>query len=222
MMKQLITYILISTIVFLLQSAYAEDREVYRFEGEGNRTLPEFTVDGPWTLDWSARSEFFRLASIEMRLYDAESGDFIGSIAELKGIGQGYKLFEDPGSYQVRVVATGVEWEITVEEISEERATSLKRETQGPPDFATQLRSRVPVDSFSSWRPEGNDTLFLFEDGNLGWRVSFRPAVCPGLASATALSFVTPGADPAEGYDSIMLDDGTRCYFESVKYHFAK
>jgi hypothetical protein len=222
MMKKPITYILIGTIVIFLQTAHAEDREVFRFEGEGNRTLPEFTVDGPWTLDWSARAEFFRLASIEMRLYDGESGDFIGSIAELKGIGQGYKLFEDPGSYQIRVVATGVEWEITVEEISEERAASLKREAEGPPDFSTQAKSRVPVDSFASWRPEGNEALFLFEDGNYGWRVTFRPAVCPGLSSATALSFVTPGADPSEGYDSIMLDDGTRCYFESVTSRFAK
>ena len=222
MMKQIITCILISAIAIFLETAYAENPEVLRFEGEGNSTLPVFTVEGPWTLDWAASAEYFRLASIEMRLYDGESGDFIGSIAELKGIGQGYKLFEDPGTYEIRVVATGVDWEIEVEEISDQQAASLKREAEGLADSSIRVRSRVPVDSFVSWRPEGNEALFLFEDGNFGWRVLFRPRVCPGLASATALSFVMPGADPAEGYDSILLDDGTRCYFETVTSHFAK
>jgi hypothetical protein len=37
-----------------------------------------------------------------------------------------------------------------------------------------------------------------------------------GLKSATAISFVTPVVDGTDEYDSILLEDGTRCYFNSV------
>jgi hypothetical protein len=36
------------------------------------------------------------------------------------------------------------------------------------------------------------------------------------LEKATAVSFVTPQNDPEGSYDSILLDDGTRCYFGKV------
>jgi len=41
-------------------------------------------------------------------------------------------------------------------------------------------------------------------------------APCPGLTSAKALSFVSPAGMPGNEYDSVLLDDGTRCYFDRV------
>jgi hypothetical protein len=55
----------------------------------------------------------------------------------------------------------------------------------------------------------------LFNDYGVAWRISFSPN-CPGLKAATAISFVTPVVDGADEYDSILLEDGTRCYFNSV------
>jgi len=69
--------------------------------------------------------------------------------------------------------------------------------------------------TFSEWRADGNEVLLLFDSNNTGWRVTFaRP--CPGLESAKVISFVTPAAGSLDDYDSILLEDGTRCYFDRV------
>lgn len=81
---------------------------------------------------------------------------------------------------------------------------------------AKQIARQVTEGGFSSWRAVDDETLLLFaEDDATGFRVSFSPA-CPGLTAAKALSFVTGFDDGIESYDSILLEDGTRCYFKSV------
>ena len=59
-------------------------------------------------------------------------------------------------------------------------------------------------------------TLLLFAADKVhGYRVMFSPA-CPGLSNAKALSFVTEFDQGVESYNSILLDNGTRCYFNRV------
>ena len=170
-------------------------------------------------LDWSTRSEFPMLASFQIRLYDGESGDYIGMVAEIiKGTGSGLNLFEEAGTFQIVIVATSSEWDIGVEKVSVEQAAAMKRSAEGASSMLDSTRRAarlVPEASFESWRPDGNDTLLLFSDGEPDWRVSFSPP-CPGLESATALSFVITSGDSMGQYDSILLEDGTRCYFTSV------
>jgi hypothetical protein len=190
-----------------------------QLQGSDSGRPPAFSVDGPWLLDWRTKSEFPLLSSIEIRLYDADSGDYVGMIAELKGTGSGLKFFEYPGTYQLVIVGTFVDWNITIEEISEERAATLKRRATGETsmlDSAQEATRNVPESSFESWRAEDNETLLLFRDGRLAWRVSFSPP-CETLESATALSFVMPADDSDIGsYDSVLLDNGNRCYFTDV------
>ena len=170
-------------------------------------------------MEWSTKSEQPLLASIEIRLYDANSGEYLGMVAELKGTGSGVKLFESPGSYQFVIVGTFVDWDIRIEEVDAERAAAMRREAEGRStilDTAREVSRLIPESSFESWRPEGNDTLLLFRDGILSWKIGFAPA-CPGLESATALSFVMRSVDRGtDQYDSILLDSGQRCYFTSV------
>ncbi len=214
-MKILISVILMTAMV-LLGSVAAAD--VQKLSGKDSGRPPVFTVDGPWTMDWIARSEFPLLASIDVRLHDGTTGEFIGMIVEIQQPGRGLKLFENAGTFQIVVVGTFVEWDIEIEEISEEQAARLKRNADGRPsllDSARQVSNRVPEGSFKSWRPQDDENLLLFGDNGIGWRVTFSPA-CPGLKSATAISFVSPADDRWGQYDSIMLDDGTRCYFDSV------
>ena len=81
---------------------------------------------------------------------------------------------------------------------------------------ANMADRQVEASAFNSWRPVDNGTLLLFaEDKAHGFRVTFSPP-CPGLADATALSFVTSFETSAQSFDSILLDDGTQCYFERV------
>ena len=216
-MRRHIAEIMVAVILILFSTALAAE-EITTLTGKDSGKPPTFTVDGPWMLDWSTRSEFPMLASFEMRLYDGESGDYIGMVAELKGTGSGLKLFENAGTFQIVIVATSSDWKIGIEEVSSEQAAVMKRSAAGASsmlDSAGRAARLVPESSFESWRPEGDDTLLLFHDGDPGWRVSFSPS-CPGLGSATSLSFVMTSGDGMGQYDSILLEDGRRCYFTSV------
>lgn len=215
-MKNIIPSICIGVAAILWSSAFAENPENLRFIGEGSGESAVFSMDGPWTLDWSVNSEFPLLASFEIRLHDGVSGKIIGRVAELEGIARGLKLFEQSGTFQIVVAGRSVNWEIDVLEVSEQQAADLKG---GSSLSASSLRlsRRVPEGSFVEWRPEGDGTLLLFDDNEVVWRISFSPD-CPGLRSASVISFVTPAGDlgGTDQFDSILLEDGTRCYFNSV------
>lgn len=64
-----------------------------------------FETPGAWLLDRSTRSDDLLPKTFELRLYDAESSEYIGTILQLQENGSGRKLFEDAGQYQMEVVA---------------------------------------------------------------------------------------------------------------------
>ena len=206
-----------------------------RFAGDATDTTDVFTMDGPWVLDWSARSPS-RLpcnyeiwskdgkeglpCNFELRLLDADSGAHLGTIAQLEGEGRGYKLFGMPGSYRIGIVSQHVKWELLVKPITEEKAAKLELLTEDGltlEDRSVAAAREVPDSSFTSWRPVDDKTLLLFaEDGKAGYRVTFTPG-CTGMADARVLSFVSASsAGGIERYDSILLDNGTQCYFDRV------
>lgn len=192
-------------------------------------------MDGPWVLDWSAQSPS-RLpcnyeiwskdgraglpCNFELRLVDAGSGAHLGTIAQLEGEGRGYKLFGAAGTYRIEVVSQHVTWELLIKPITEEKAARLKSLTEKGPtleDRSVAAAREVPDSSFTSWRPVDDKTLLLFaEDGKTGYRITFTPG-CTGMAEARVMSFVSASsAGGIERYDSILLDDGTQCYFDRV------
>jgi len=188
------------------------------FEGEGSGRSAIFATSGPWMLDWSIASDMPVIAKFEMRLHDGATGALIGPVIDVEGTGQGSKLFAEEGEFQLTVVATAVQWQVSVTEVDEEMAARVVRESEGRATLADRSAStsrRVGEATFDSWRPENDSLLLLFAEDGTGYRVSFEPP-CHGLAAATALSFVTARGATAEEYDSILLEDGTRCYFGSV------
>ena len=111
-------------------------------------------------------------------------------------------------------------WELLVKPITQERAAKLKALTEQGPTLADRSAAaarEVAEGTFASWRPVDDNTLLLFaEDETTGYRVTFTPG-CTGLANVTALSFVSASsAGGIERFDSILLDDGTQCYFDRV------
>jgi len=175
--------ILLLVLSLVACSAVLAETEVIRISGDDSSKPPVFTVDGPWLLDWSTRSKFPMLANFEMRLHDATSGKFIGTVAQLEGTGRGLKLFEDSGSYQLVIVAGNVDWDIEISEISQDQAGQMERAAKGKPslkDSSQMVLRRVRETSFVEWRPVDDETLLLFSDDGLGWRATFASA-CPGL-----------------------------------------
>jgi hypothetical protein len=199
---------------------FAEAGTLARFEGVGNERTPVFEPGGPWMLYWYTQSDNTLPKTFELRLYDVDSGGYAGTIIQQRIIANGKKLFEEPGRYQVAVVAANLEWTLVVSEIPDDKAAQLVRESKGQPtigDTAAEYARQVSEADFESWRPVDDDTLLLFAaDETRGFRVSFE-VPCRGLKDATALTFVSSGvARGGELYESIMLDDGTHCPFASV------
>lgn len=198
----------------------AEAGTLARFEGDSNERTPVFEPGSPWMLYWYTQSDNTLPKTFELRLYDADSGEYLGTIIQQRIIANGEKLFEDAGRYQVDVVAGNLDWTLVVSGISEEKAAQLIRESEGQPtleDTAGRYASQVAEGSFESWRPVDDQTLLLFTaDETQGFRVTFE-APCKDLENARALTFMSSGMGPdGELYDSIMLDDGTHCAFARV------
>ena len=218
-MNTRIYYLVIAILALQSVTAWADDSKPQRFDGSDNGRTTVFSVSGPWLLDWSLRSEFPLLpTNFEMRLHDGESDDFVGTIVQLEGIGRGLKLFDDGGEYRIEIVASNIAWELAISEVSEEHAARLKRHTFGKPTLQDSVQTalrHVPGQSFTHWQAEGSSALLLFDEGEAVWRATFMQA-CPGLESAEALSFVTPTDGSLEEYDSVLLNNGTRCYFDRV------
>jgi hypothetical protein len=194
--------------------------ELARFEGDSSQRTPIFETGGPWMLYWYTQSDNTLPKTFELRLYEVDSGEYAGSIIQQRVIGNGRKLFEASGRFQLAVVAANLDWTLVVSEISHEKAARLIRESKGRPtvaDTAGHYARQVAETDFASWRPLDDETLLLFAaDETRGFRVSFE-APCRGLKSATALTFVVSGTGHGgETYESIMLDDGTHCAFAAV------
>ena len=209
-------------LILALASAalVSEAGTLVRFEGDGNERTPVFEPGSPWMLYWYTQSDNTLPKTFELRLYDADSGEYLGTIIQQRIIANGEKLFEDAGRYQVDVVAGNLEWSLVISEITEKKAAQLIRESKGQPtleDSAGRYASQVAEGSFESWRPDDDETLLLFAaDEARGFRVGFE-VPCKGLSDASALTFMSSGMGPdGELYGSIMLDDGTHCSFESV------
>jgi len=196
----------------------ADDSPLAAFSGQGNGQTDSFRTDGPWLLDWTVTSEQPLLAMFEIRLHDGETNEFLGSPVEILGTGNGVKLFDREGSYRLAIAGRNAEWQLEISEVTEEEAAELRRLQAGQPtleDRARAARRNVPEGSFNGWQARGEDGLLLFGDDGLGWRVTLM-APCRGLGDAEEISFVTPVRGDVGAYNSILLEDGTRCYFESV------
>lgn len=191
-----------------------------RFEGDSNERTPAFEPGGPWMLYWYTQSDNTLPKTFELRLYKADSGEYLGTVIQQRIIANGKKLFEDAGRYRVDVVAGNLDWTLVVSEVVEDEAAQLIRESSGQPtigDSAQRYAIQVAEDDFESWRPVDDQTLLLFAaDESQGFRVTFD-VPCRGLKEATALTFVSSGVGRnGELFDSIMLDDGTHCAFARV------
>lgn len=204
--------LLILTCALGLTNAMADDPlGVYRGSDAGI-TAP-FSVDGPWTLDWRVTSEFPELAQATIRLADAESGDFVAELVQVTGTADGLRLFPTGGTYRFDVIGVEVDWELIVEETDPETAARL---LAGRSDPAPNTLLSDDLSDFSGWSAEDARTLILVtKAGGLNVQIRLR-ADCPGLTEATSVSFVAPMLKDSDSYDSILLENGTRCYFQSV------
>jgi hypothetical protein len=214
-MRKPVATVVLFCIIGAAASATLATDDVHRFSGEAPGSTGAFRMEGPWTLAWTAASEFPGRAYLEMQLYDADTDRFIGLVAQRYGTGSGERLITEPGAYRIVVTGRFVDWSVRIEPAPEnlaalaERRPDLRRIQLVEPD--TGIAPRL-VQDVASWRALGETAILLTTEDGARVRVPFHAdASCPGLPESRNIFFVTAGFD-APVFNAIMLEDGTRCY----------
>ncbi|MGI9202506.1 MAG: hypothetical protein ACR2Q3_00765 [Woeseiaceae bacterium] len=95
---------------------------VAEFQGSGNRTTTEFTVEAPWILDWRINSDYNKMISFDLDLVDGTTGVLIGNIKSAKSLGNGVRLFNSGGKYRFRVNGSFIRWHLKIKELTSAEA----------------------------------------------------------------------------------------------------
>jgi len=106
------------------------ERVVKDFSGNKNTTTAQFTVEAPWLLDWRLDGDYNQLVALDIALVEARGGRHVGRVLHTKRKGNGIKLFEESGTFQLRVSATLARWRIKIIQITEEEAELYTRPGQ--------------------------------------------------------------------------------------------
>ena len=110
------------TLVALMTTSVSGSEIVKEFHGNNSTTTAAFTVDGPWLLDWRLNSDFSDLVALDITLIEARTGRHVGKVLHTKRRGNGLKLFNEGGVYQLRISSTMGRWTIKIEQLTAEEA----------------------------------------------------------------------------------------------------
>jgi hypothetical protein len=107
------------------------EQQSLEFKGSSSTTTPKFTVEAPWILDWRVFSDFPQSMSIEIALLDGTTGMHAGLVSQTKELGNGVKLFEEGGTYQLRIDSDLARWQVLVKELTTEEAEQYTPKQKG-------------------------------------------------------------------------------------------
>jgi hypothetical protein len=110
---------LIPVLLMLCLAADAAET-VKEFRGSGNTTTSIFTVKSPWLLDWRLDGDYEQLVALDITLIEAHTGKHVGRVLHTKRKGNGLKLFNYAGQYQLRISSTLARWTLKVQQIQPE------------------------------------------------------------------------------------------------------
>ena len=132
MLKQRQTTVRVLTLLLVFCSGVAlADGMLARFEGSENTRTAAFEAYDAWMLEWSTQSDDALPKIFELRLYDAGSGEFLGTVTQTRELGNGRKLFDESGRYQLDVVASNLNWILTITPVESDHAGVIKRRSEG-------------------------------------------------------------------------------------------
>ncbi len=110
-------------LILLAVSANAAAEELVKeFRGSGNEMTAIFTVDSTWLLDWRLDGDYDKLIALEVTLIEAYTGRHVGRVLHTKRRGNGLKLFNEGGAYQLRISSTLARWTFKIKQIEPEEA----------------------------------------------------------------------------------------------------
>jgi hypothetical protein len=114
-------FLAIALLSISVMPAGAAER-VAEFSGSGNTTTAIFRVEAPWILDWRLNGDYDQLVALEITLIDANTSHHVGRVLYTKRKGNGVKMFQSSGLYQLRISSTLARWNIRIEQLTPEEA----------------------------------------------------------------------------------------------------
>ena len=114
-------FLAIALLSFSVVPAAAAER-VAEFSGSGNTTTAIFRVEAPWILDWRLNGDYDQLVALEVTLIGANTSRHVGRVLYTKSKGNGVKMFQSSGLYQLRISSTLARWNIRIEQLTPEEA----------------------------------------------------------------------------------------------------
>ena len=114
----------LATVALSLLIASAVNSKILVREFAGNKptTTAAFTVDSPWLLDWRLDADYEQFVALDISLIEARTGRHMGRVLHTKYRGNGLKLFDEGGTYQLRISSTLARWRVKIEQITPEEA----------------------------------------------------------------------------------------------------
>jgi hypothetical protein len=95
---------------------------VREFRGSNDSTTPAFTVEAPWILDWRLDGDYDQLVALDVTLIEAKTGRHVGQVLQTKRKGNGVRLFNQGGTYQLRVSGSLARWTLKIQQLTPEEA----------------------------------------------------------------------------------------------------
>ena len=109
-------------LLLLATPLVGAEQLVKEFQGTGNTTTAMFTVEAPWLLDWRLDGDYDQLVGLEITLVEARQSRHVGRVLYTKRRGNGVKMFNTAGLYQLRISSTLARWTVRIEQLTREEA----------------------------------------------------------------------------------------------------
>lgn len=121
-MTEVVKGVLIAALLTLAATSVSGSQLVREFRGNNNSTTPEFTVEAPWILDWRLDADYDQLVALDVTLVEAKTGRHIGQVLQTKHRGNGVRLFNQGGTFQLRVSGSLARWTLKIKQLTPEEA----------------------------------------------------------------------------------------------------
>jgi len=121
-MNRLLLSVTVFTALCCFSSVANSKELIKEFKGSESRTTAEFVVKAPWIVDWRTTGDYPGSMAVEVNLITSPGGQYVGKIVSTKWIGNGVKLFNEGGKYQLVVNSNLINWTLRVEELTREEA----------------------------------------------------------------------------------------------------
>ena len=115
--------VIAAVVPLVLVATFVSGSELVReFRGKDNSTTPEFTVEAPWILDWRLDGDYDQLIALDVTLVEAKTGRHVGQILHTKRKGNGVRMFDKGGTYQLRISGSLARWTLKIKQLTPEEA----------------------------------------------------------------------------------------------------